>query len=69
MISVTSHLRFNGRIKFAKVKDSRRCVLNPVQVPDLPRLGYRKVINLRFLTLAGVSPQIPKERRKSLEQG
>jgi hypothetical protein len=44
-------------------------MLNPVQVPDLPRLGYRKVTTLRFLTLAGVLPQIPKERRKSLEQG
>jgi len=42
-------------------------MLNPVHVPDLPRLGYRKV-SLRFLTLAGALPQIPKERRKSLEQ-
>lgn len=43
-------------------------MLNPVYVPDLPRLGCRKVTFLRFLTLAGVLPQIPKERRKSLEQ-
>ena len=43
-------------------------MLKPVHVPDLPRLGYRKDIILRFLTLAGALPQIPKERRKSLEQ-
>lgn len=37
-------------------------MLNPVYVPDLPRLGCRKVTFLRFLTLAGV--YAPDTKRK-----